>query len=91
MACQPSKKGPPSPLCSHARACPACCRYGFNSGSTQCVYGCMQTAAQIAVNTTLATGVRSTTGVCSAQEALHCVPLWRCYALLPSVLLPTTL
>ena len=31
-------------------------RYGFNAGSTQCFYGCMQVAATIAVNTTLATG-----------------------------------
>ncbi|KAI7846332.1 hypothetical protein COHA_000169 [Chlorella ohadii] len=30
--------------------------YGFNAGSTQCFYGCMQVAATIAVNTTLATG-----------------------------------
>ncbi|PSC73998.1 ammonium transporter [Micractinium conductrix] len=30
--------------------------YGFNAGSTQCFYGCMPIAAQVAVNTTLATG-----------------------------------
>jgi Amt family ammonium transporter len=30
--------------------------YGFNAGSTQCFYSCMPVAAQVAVNTTLATG-----------------------------------
>ncbi|KAI3424104.1 hypothetical protein D9Q98_009465 [Chlorella vulgaris] len=30
--------------------------YAFNSGSTQCFYGCMPIAAKVAVNTTLATG-----------------------------------
>ncbi|KAL4459131.1 hypothetical protein ABPG75_013996 [Micractinium tetrahymenae] len=30
--------------------------YGFNAGSTQCFFGCMPVAAQVAVNTTLATG-----------------------------------
>lgn len=36
--------------------CSATRRYGFNSGSTQCFYNCMPVAAQVAVNTTLATG-----------------------------------
>ena len=30
--------------------------YGFNPGSTQCVYGCMQLAARVGVNTTLGAG-----------------------------------
>ncbi len=32
------------------------CRYGFNSGSTNCFYGCMALAAKIAVNTSLSVG-----------------------------------
>lgn len=32
------------------------CRYGFNSGSTQCFTSCMPIAAKVAANTTIAIG-----------------------------------
>ena len=40
--------------------------YGFNAGSTGCMYGCMQVASLVAVNTTLAAGAGGLTGI-----ALH--------------------
>ena len=40
--------------------------YGFNSGSTGCMYGCMELASQIAVNTTLAPAAGALTAI-----ALH--------------------
>ena len=37
--------------------------YGFNAGSTGCMYGCMHVAAAIAVNTTLAAAAGGLTGI----------------------------
>ncbi|KAK9810523.1 hypothetical protein WJX72_012129 [[Myrmecia] bisecta] len=37
--------------------------YGFNAGSTECVYGCMYTASKIAVNTSLAAAAGGVTSL----------------------------
>ena len=88
MPCLPCRsRRPPSPLLLPCSCLPSLRRYGFNSGSTQCVYGCMQTAAQIAVNTTLATGVCAALRSVSAGLSLRHISRRRCDALpLPLVL-----
>ena len=75
---------------------PSACRYGFNAGSTQCFYGCMPIAAQVAVNTTLATGQacmvyllggqRSDAPVCPCRCAVRGTP---CQPAAPRLQRPT--